>query len=121
MLYSRGMADLIALIQEKQQRLAECESEAAQLRAELQQAKQLLLEGVHGVILGTGTVIGPMASSTDMAESVLRRIAHPLHVNEIISGIERDFHVAVRYATLVGNISRLVKRRKIFERTGPNR
>lgn len=55
-----------------------------------------------------------------MAEAVLRAHDRPMHVNEILSAIERDYQESVRYATLVGNISRLIKKGKIFERTGPN-
>jgi len=55
-----------------------------------------------------------------MAEAVLRSVGHPLHVNEIISTIEKRFGAQVKYATLVGNISRLIKRGNVFVKAGKN-
>lgn len=107
---------LVELIREKQARLTELEAEAGKLRRELLEVRQLVVGGPSV----TPAEPRKTGNSTEWAESVLRTAQKPLHVNDIISGIEREFQVSVRYATLVGNIARLVKRGKIFERVGPN-
>jgi hypothetical protein len=109
-------------IREKQKRLTEIEAEALMIKRELLEAKQQLL-GTEGVRFDPSPLRqGDQATgnSTEWATSVLKAAGRPMHVNEIIAAIEREFHVTVRYATLVGNIARLVKRGRVFERTGPN-
>lgn len=106
------MADII---RDKQRQLSEAEALVLRLRSELTGAKQALLGDAQPLPRRDP------GSSTDMAEAVLKDIRRAMHVNDIISAIEREFHVQVRYATLVGNLSRLVSKGKTFERTGPNR
>lgn len=121
MLYSGSpMPGLADIIREKQRRLVEVEAEAATLRKELLEAKQALL-GPDAAHLDP-TPPSPKASgnSTEWAATVLRQAGRPMHVNDIISAIEREFHLSPKSATLVGNLSRLVKRGRIFERVGPN-
>ena len=93
------------------------------IRRELLAAKQTLMGADTAHLDPTPPRQGIRAAgnSTEWAASVLRAAQQPMHVNEIISAIEREFQVSVRYATLVGNIARLVKKHKVFERTGPNR
>jgi len=105
---------LAEIIKEKQRALTEAESVVLRLRNELTEAKQILLGP------SPSATTAP-SNSTEMAERVLALAGEPMHVNEILNAIEREFHVSVRYATLVGNMSRLVKKGKIFERVGPNR
>jgi hypothetical protein len=110
-------------IRDKQKRLMEIEAEAITIRRELLEAKQQLLGTVEGARFDPSPIRQgkqPSGNSTEWATSVLKVAGRPMHVNEIIAAIERDFHVTVRYATLVGNIARLVKKSRVFERTGPN-
>jgi hypothetical protein len=115
------MADLtlVEIIRQKQRELAHAEERVAQLRAELAEAGEAL--GGGAVARSSAARLKAPGSSTEMAELVLEETGQPLHVNEIISGIEHHFGVSVRYATLVGNISRLIKQKRTFERVGPNR
>ena len=115
--------DLLDLIRTKQRDLQAAENLVFQLRRELEEAKRLLLDGIGSSVGGLESALNSSpvrGNSTEWAETVLGQVGHPLHVNEIISSIEREFHIGVRYATLVGNIARLVKKGKIFERVGPN-
>jgi len=110
------MAESLAeIIRNKQRQLTEAELLVVRLRAELQEAKEALL----GTALPSPA--RPPETSTDMAAAVLRNAGHDLHINQILSTIESAFHVTVKYATLVTNISRLVQKKKTFTRTGPNR
>jgi hypothetical protein len=118
-------SDLIAIIREKQEAIAK-------LQAELDEAKQLLLGAATiatvahpaakveriGTVVRVHGVAG--LSSTAMAASILRDAGHPLHVSDIIRGIQRKFGREVKKDTLVGNISRLINDNKVFTRTGPN-
>lgn len=112
------MAGLLEQIKEKETRLAELELEARRLRAELLEVRQHMMGAVG--VTPPPVNASTRGNSTAWAEAVLRRALKPLHVNDIISAIEREYHTSVRYATLVGNISRLVKKGKTFTRTGPN-
>ena len=102
------------IIREKVRKLAEAEAIVLRLKKELADAKHELIGTQPAASRKSG-------NSTEMAEAVLREAGEPLHVNQILYAIERDYHVSVRYATLVGNLSRLVKKGRIFERVGPNR
>jgi hypothetical protein len=113
-----SMADLARLIDEKQRRLLVLEQEALSIRRELQAAKAKLLGHAHIDLKPTNKLIH--GNSTAWAETVLRKNGQPMHVNDIIQAIEREFQITVQYATLVGNLSRLVKHGKRFERVGPN-
>ncbi len=109
--------NLLDQIKDRLNQLQQAEATVARLRAEIDEARALLLIKAPQPLPQRN----PAGTSTEMAEAVLRAHDKPLHVNDLISGIEREYQVSVRYATLVGNISRLVKKGKIFERTGPNR
>ncbi len=59
-------------------------------------------------------------SQIDMAYDILADAARPLHVNNIISRIAEKFSAAVHRESLVSALSKRVKRRDRFERTGKN-
>lgn len=109
--------DLIALIKEKQ-------AQIAQLQAELDEARALLLGTSAPLKSGTRIAQGEpgtkSGNSTELAVAVLREAREPLHVNVILTRISQRFGQTVKYATLVGNLARLVKARKTFHRFGPN-
>ena len=111
------MVALPEIIREKQQRLVQLEAEATALRAELLAAKRAL-EGVAADLPPPAP--HKSRSSTDLAAEVLQRAQKPMHVTEIIASIRKDYEVTVQYATLVGNLARLVKKHKTFNRVGPN-
>lgn len=111
------MADLKELILDKQQQLQAAEAEVLRLRRELQEARQILM-GVANISDLPKPAL-PL-SSPEMAERVIREAGNAIHVNEILSAIERKFQVRVPYATLVSNLARLTKAKKTFERTAPN-
>ena len=121
--YTLCVNSLLELIKTKQAELSAAESRVLELRREMLEAREELLKYGIGALPGMvpDSVNRQQGNSTEWAEAVLRKSHQPMHVNEIISAIERDFGTSVRYATIVGNISRLVKKNKIFERTGPNR
>jgi hypothetical protein len=111
-----GNADLLRLIREKQEQIAA-------LQQELDEAKKLLsgdLVEMPPPRPRSGRPRGNGNSSVAWAEAILHERGKPLHVNEIIGRIERRFRQQVRYATLVGNLSRMVKNKKTFHRFGPN-
>src|ERR1051325_3896654 len=95
------LADLIRLHQEAIQRLdseiADKTRERESHISELIEAKRLLLGDV-GVIIAPPPPVQAL-NSTSMAEAVLRSAGHPLHVNEILIGIEKKFHARAKYAT----------------------
>ena len=109
---------LSELIREKQRLLQHLEAEVRRLQGELQEAR---LE-----LLGPVRLLAPRrpspTTSMEMAQAVLQQTErHPLHVNQILSAIERDYQVNVRYATLVGNLSRHIKNGgKVFTKVAPN-
>ena len=117
------MESLLDLIRTKTAALMQAEATAIALRRELLDAKEELLKMGIGALPGMVPTVATRVAgnSTEWAADVVRKAGTSLHVNDIISGIEREYGQSVRYATLVGNISRLVKKEKIFERTGPNR
>lgn len=116
--------ELLALIKARRERIATLETEIEQLRAELKEATELLLAPQDAGQPGRPS-LAPEAktaggNSMEWAEGVLQDAGMPLHVNDLLSAIERKYHRKVRYATLVGNLSRAVKAGRTFRRFGPN-
>jgi hypothetical protein len=118
--------DLVRLIREKQ-------SQIERLQAELDEARKLLFGNVSGIrrsnlalrpnVVYADPSLKPaprLTGSVQWTEEVLRDAGKPMHVNDIIASINRRFGVSVQYSTLVGNLSRLVKARKTFDRFGKN-
>jgi hypothetical protein len=59
-------------------------------------------------------------SQVDMAYDVLKKAASPLHVADILAGIQAGFGVAVDRESLVSSLTKKVARRDRFLRTGKN-
>lgn len=120
------VAELSALIREQKNRLLQIQSEILKLQIESGQIQKDLSEAREELgddpanLAQTRLPARQRGNSTTWAVSVLHKAGEPLHANHIVDAIWRDFSVKVQPSTLVGNISRLVKRGKIFERTGPN-
>jgi hypothetical protein len=115
------LVSILDLIVEKQRRLVELESEIFAIKKELTEARQALLGSGISLPDTPDTRRSARGNSTTWAADVLRKAGQPMHVNEIMAAIEREYHVSVRYATIVGNIARLVKKGRMFSRVGPNR
>lgn len=134
--------DLIAVIKQKQAAIAKLQAELEEARALLSgqrpsrmataapkfsrtgrvrsraaraanatRAARAALVGVEG-IMPTGSV----AKAVD----ILREAGKPLHITDILRGIETQRGEKVNKATLVGNLSRYIKAKRIFYRAGPN-
>ena len=116
------MADLLDLIQTRKDAIARLEAEIRDRQAEIDAHRRELAQAYQALapLTAIPTIVGAGKTSTAMAEDVLRRAGHPLHVNEIMRAIEDHFGTTVKYATLVGNISRLIKRGNLFTREGKN-
>jgi hypothetical protein len=110
-------ADLLVLVREKRNRIAELEAELATLKSELSAVLRELMPDPDPVPSKRGTSGG---NTMKWAEEVLRENGQPLHVTDMITRIERQFGGPVRYTTLVSNMSRLVKQGRTFYRAGPN-
>jgi hypothetical protein len=137
--------DLIALIKQKQDAIAKLEAELAEARAMLlrtpsQQGANTRAEagGIRtkkvagrrssrGNRRGAGRPVSRRVgvpgiqptSSVGLTVEVLRQAAKPLHVTDIIRGIEGKGQ-KVSKTTLIGNLSRYVQKKRIFFRAGPN-
>jgi hypothetical protein len=59
-------------------------------------------------------------SAASLAADVIRAAGRPLHVRDLVKGIEERGGQKVKEATLVGALSRWVKRKAIFYRAGKN-
>ncbi len=128
--------ELLRIVEQKRNELRERDAFIEQFAFETEKLRSEYLEALRNLVDALGIEMPVLPSnvrlampspahsqshtSTEMTESVLLKAGHPLHVNEIMSGIERDFGVSVRYATLVGNLSRMVAKGKTFERSGRN-
>jgi hypothetical protein len=127
--------DLIAVIKQKQ-------AEIAKLQAELDEAKALLSGGVylsvphHGgrrlppeskgknrgrAIAGAkreADALVPNSAGYFAAEAI-QAAGHPLHANEIVKWADAKGH-KLKLATVVGMLSRRVKKKSVFYRAGRN-
>jgi hypothetical protein len=122
--------DLITVIKQKQ-------AEIARLQAELDEAKTLLSGSAY---LSQGLrrpskeskpttkakghftpadVIVP-GSAADRAVQAIRSAGHPLHAHDLVVAIEQGSGEKVKLATLVGSLSRWVKKKQVFYRAGRN-
>ena len=59
-------------------------------------------------------------SQLDMTENILTQARKPLHINEIIERIQRDFDRRVDRESLVSALAKKVAREDRFVRTGKN-
>src|SRR5438034_4871022 len=123
--------DLIGVIKQKQ-------AEIAKLQAELDEARALLGGGIfmpphHGRQVVTSKakakasertprrsadVIVPGSAAYFAAEAI-RAKGHPMHAHDIIKFAEEK-GTKIKLTTLVGSLSRWVKRRMVFYRAGRN-
>lgn len=71
---------------------------------------------VHAAALKDVFPMGSVAKAVD----VLREAGKPLYVMDIIKAIEERTGEKVKKDTLVGNLSRYIKTKKLFYRAGPN-
>lgn len=69
------------------------------------------VESRRGVVVPT--------SSVGRTVEVLKRAGKPLHVDKIIKEIEAQGHKIIK-TTLVGNLSRYVKAKRVFYRAEPS-
>lgn len=127
-------SDLIAVIKQKQ-------AEIAKLQAELDEARALLggsgmfMTPHHGRPLAASKVKGNdrrtagasdradaivSGSAADLAAQAVRAAGHPLHAHEMVKAIEQATGQKVKLATLVGSLSRWVKKKTMFYRAGRN-
>ena len=131
-------SDLIAVIKQKQ-------AEIAKLQGELNEARALLMGGatfaassssvrVHGatvsVVRAPGRSGSPRpnggrdeivpGSAADLAAKAIRSDGRPLHALTMLKAIEQQTGKKVKLATLVGSLSRWVKKKKYFYRAGRN-
>lgn len=59
-------------------------------------------------------------SQVDMAYDVLKKAGRPLHVSDLLVGIERSFGVAVDRESLVSSLAKKIARGDRFVRTEKN-
>jgi hypothetical protein len=59
-------------------------------------------------------------SQVDMSHDILTKAAKPLHINDILERIQRDFGVAVDRESLVSSLTKKVARGYRFVRTDKN-
>jgi hypothetical protein len=123
--------DLLAAIRAKQEQIAK-------LQAELDEAKSLLLQRpsaappavfikrpgrkprrVKTALVPDHQVDLPRDSVAYWAAEAIRLAGQPLHAHDIVKAIEESGH-KVKLATLVGSLSRWVKRKVVFYRAGKN-
>lgn len=131
---------LIALIKKKQARIARLDAQKAAVQAELDEASAMLSKKAP-----TDTGAAPPAtpktgrkakkprpgssrvgtpgiiptSSVGLAVGVLKRAGKPLPVTDIIRELQAQGHNVVK-TTLVGNLSRYVKAKRVFFRAAPS-
>lgn len=124
--------DLIAVIKQKQAAIAKLEAELDEARALLsgeaikaagrptpsRAFKGRVPHKGRSVLVGVSGVLP--TSSVGRAIDALREAGKPLHVTEILRRIEAQHGEKVNKTTLVGNLSRYIKAKKMFYRAGPN-
>lgn len=116
-------SNVVALVKTKQAHIAKLEAQLASERSELNEIRAALSGRKNGTPTQViesrrrGTKAG---SSVAMTEAILKQAGKPLHVNDLIFQIEKQYGESVRYSTLVGNLARAVKAGKDFYRAGPN-
>jgi len=121
-----GMADLVEMIREKQARFQELAEEMAVLRKELEAARALLSEGQtprrvvrHAGRRPKGQEPIKPDSSAGLALKILRERGRPMHANAILQRIREQNH-EVNKGTLIGQLTRYVNQRIVFNRPEPN-
>lgn len=122
--------DLIALIRQKKEAIAKLQAELGEAMAELsgprpasvpknseRRRSKVIPRRPSAQRVGAPGIVP--TSSVGLAQDVIRLAGKPLHVQDIIHGIEsRGHHVSK--TTLVGNLSRYVKGRRVFYRSAPS-
>jgi hypothetical protein len=127
------IADLLAVIRHKRQRLAEILREADSLRSELQQIeKAAKLDGTvqisakpksrHGFTGGKRSRPIQPGSSVDRALLCLQAIGEPLTADQIVDIVNKSAPSLprVKKDTLVSNLTRYVQHGDTFTRPAPN-
>ena len=136
--------DLLALIKQKQEAIAKLQTELEEARRLLNRAlarpplagvdiavhtraggpkvkatkgKKLPSHSAKAASRATAAIVP--TSSIGLTVSVLREAATPLYIDEIIKRIAENGH-KVKKTTLVGNLSRYIKDKKVFYRAAPN-
>src|SRR5262245_41397721 len=124
------MAILTDRIREIQRRINELQEELGNLEGELQEARDALGVVVHvdherpkvrarrGVLTGQRTKPIQDGSSVDWARRILKEAGEPRSVDSIIFLVAAKGGPEVKKPTLVSNLSRYVKNRDTFSRTG---
>ena len=87
----------------------------ASLESQLRAVRKLRSEDIH-----PSKRVKRGRSQPSMAYDILIESGIPLHVNEIISRIERRFGVRIDRESLVSSLSKKVVRRERFFRAGKN-
>lgn len=124
--------DLLSIIREKKQLIA-------QTQAELDEAMRELQAATAAPVVPPKTSPArrrsrrmaaeiPIArrrrrrtdSSLAWSEAVLNEAGQDLHIDEMLKRIEQKFHQKVKKTTLVGNLARRVKAHDTFYRSAPN-
>ena len=63
---------------------------------------------------------GSRLSGMDMVTDILHREGQPLHIGDILAGVEKRFGVALDRESVVSAMSKRVARQDRFMRTAPN-
>jgi len=101
------------------------EDEVRRLERELDQAKayvDALRESLKLISRASdGTAIDTIraGSLVDHARNAIRKAGHPLHIEKILAGMQKDNSKKNR-ASLSGSLGQYVRQGIIFTRTGPN-
>lgn len=121
------VSSIAQAIREKQARLESLEAEAALLRAELDEIREALQIEMRSVRRSTRVSQRtarvrpvPVGSAASRAYEVLRLRGEPTHVDVLLTAIEAEQNVRLKRDTLVGQLSRYVKRQHTFSREGRN-
>jgi len=122
--------DLLSLIREKKQLIAETQAELDEAMRELQaEAGAIVLPKIppaqrpHNRRMIAGSPRRRRRrtdSSLAWSEAVLNEAGQNLHIDEMLKRIEQKFHQKVKKTTLVGNLARRVKVHDTFYRSAPN-
>ena len=116
--------DIVRLIREKQAMIARLQAELDEARALLAGPARPSAPKVSAAVFSASgaasTDFAARLTTIEMAVEVLKTLGTPQHVNAIIAGIAQRYNAAVQYSTLVGNLARLHKSRKLIHRFGRN-
>jgi hypothetical protein len=119
-------SELIELIRQKREEIARLRQQLGEIEDELAEARRVLADQDAAPDEARDDAVAAPAwptaapSSVAMAETVLSEAGRPMHIDDLLAGIEERFRQHVRKDTLVGNLSRYIKSGKTFERAAPS-